>query len=636
VEGYQPHFAADGKALFTALPGGVIKLWDAATGRERAAVRRDAGLWAQFSPDGRLLLTHGYFLVKADGRPELRGLGLVSKLHILPIDVRLWDVATGKELARLPGMDKFNPNAGFSPDGKTIVYPRLEPNETDREELVLWDVEVGKERLVLHARDGVRSGVFSPDGKLLFTGDATGDGLKVWDPATGRRLPDVPGTTDAARWQLSPDGRLFATSPGRGRSFHPGAADLVVYRLSDRRLPPPVVRGRPAQDSPVPPPAPPQEPRRTQAAQALADLQKESEAAAQGLSPKIQAAKTDAERKPLLDEYAEADTRFAARAVRIARDYPSDPAAVEALEFALHHTSGGSGGPYGKVRDEALALVRKGFLRSPGLTRVVYFIAYQGTDPAFDLLAEIAEANPDHAVKGRAAYLLAEALAQKAEHARLLRATPDLLKQPELQEKRAMLEELGKADPDALDRQAERWYTRVKGQYADVVRPEAEAGTLGDAAERALFALHHLGLGKVAPDIEGEDLDGKRFKLSDYRGRVVVLIFCGDWCGPCRAMNPQKQRLVERLAGKPFALLEVNSDEDREAVKRTMRKEGLTWRCWFDGGREGPIARRWNVHSWPTIYVLDARGVIRSKELREQPLDDAVAKLVREAEGRRP
>jgi peroxiredoxin len=136
-------------------------------------------------------------------------------------------------------------------------------------------------------------------------------------------------------------------------------------------------------------------------------------------------------------------------------------------------------------------------------------------------------------------------------------------------------------------------------------------------------ALRHLVLGKTAPDIEGEDLDGKRFKLSAYRGRVVVLIFCGNWCGPCREMNAQKQRLVERLAGKPFALLEVNSDEDREAVKRTMRKEKLTWRCWFDGSHEGPLARRWNVHRWPSIYVLDAKGVIRYKDLRDQPLEGA-------------
>jgi hypothetical protein len=93
-----------------------------------------------------------------------------------------------------------------------------------------------------------------------------------------------------------------------------------------------------------------------------------------------------------------------------------------------------------------------------------------------------------------------------------------------------------------------------------------------------------------------------------------------------------RKLVVERHAGQPFALLEVNSDEDRETVKRTMRKEKLTWRCWFDGGgRQGPIAQRWHVHQWPTIFVLDARGVIRYKELRDDPLDRAVDALLAEA-----
>jgi hypothetical protein len=53
--------------------------------------------------------------------------------------------------------------------------------------------------------------------------------------------------------------------------------------------------------------------------------------------------------------------------------------------------------------------------------------------------------------------------------------------------------------------------------------------TLGEEAGRELFELRHLRVGKTAPEIEGEDLDGKRFKLSDYRGKVVVLDFWGNW-----------------------------------------------------------------------------------------------------------
>jgi WD40 repeat protein len=570
VEGFTAVFAPDGQALATQLAGGVVKLWDTGTGRERAVLRSsdNRGLWPQFSADSRYLLTSPAFPLKTDGQPDL---GHIRKLPLRPLDIRLWDTATGKERVQLPGMKDLDTNASFSPDGKTVAFARLEPDETSREEVVLWDVEAGKERIVLRTPEGVRTASFSPDGKVLFTGDARGKNLKVWDPATGRRLPDLPGVTDPWIVGASPDGRLLAASPGHFEPATAGPADLVVYQLSDQPLPPPVVRGQPAKEAPAPAPpqaAPPraEEPQRTRAAQALADLRKESEADTQAVLPKIQAAKTDAERRPLLDQFTETQARFAARAAAIAHDHPADAAAVEALELALRTTSGGYGGVTGKVRDEALDLIRKEFLRSPDLSRVLYFIAYQHTDPAYDLLAAIADGNPHRVIQGRAAYILANDLLEKADTARVIRIVPDLEKRPEMREKGAIIEQLRKTDPDALERKAEAWYTRVQEKYADVALSEHEPGTLGDAAERGLFALHYLGLGKPAPDIEGEDLEGRRFQLSDYRGRVVVLVFCGNWCGPCREMNPHKQRLVERLADKPFALLEVNSDQDREVV----------------------------------------------------------------------
>jgi thiol-disulfide isomerase/thioredoxin len=227
---------------------------------------------------------------------------------------------------------------------------------------------------------------------------------------------------------------------------------------------------------------------------------------------------------------------------------------------------------------------------------------------------------------------LADALAEKAEIARLIRALPELLDDPELASRKNRLMQFQKSDPDAVARSAEKWYCKVRDQYADVPTYEGSKKTLGESAESGLFALHNLTLGEVAPDIEGEDLDGKQFRLTDYRGKVVVLIFSGHWCGPCRQMNPQKQQLVERYSGKPFVLLEVNSDEDREAVKRIMRKEKLTWHCWFDGGHEGLIDRRWGVHSWPTIFLLDGKGVIRYKELRVPMLDRVVDRLLKETE----
>ena len=71
----------------------------------------------------------------------------------------------------------------------------------------------------------------------------------------------------------------------------------------------------------------------------------------------------------------------------------------------------------------------------------------------------------------------------------------------------------------------------------------AGTGTLAEERGPRLDELRRLGLGRVAPEIEGRDIDGHRFKLSDYRGRVVVLTFSGTWCGPCEAMYPHQREM---------------------------------------------------------------------------------------------
>jgi hypothetical protein len=96
-------------------------------------------------------------------------------------------------------------------------------------------------------------------------------------------------------------------------------------------------------------------------------------------------------------------------------------------------------------------------------------------------------------------------------------------------------------------------------------------------------------------------------------------------------MYPHERSLVKRLEGKPFALLGINSDQDRDALKKVLVKEQITWRSWWDGGStNGPIATTWNVHGWPTIYVLDDKGVIRYKGVRGEAMDKAVDTLLTE------
>ena len=101
-------------------------------------------------------------------------------------------------------------------------------------------------------------------------------------------------------------------------------------------------------------------------------------------------------------------------------------------------------------------------------------------------------------------------------------------------------------------------------------------------------------------------------------------------------MYPHERSLVKRLAGKPFALIGVNSDRDRTALKKTLEKERITWRSFWNGpqGTRGPISTAWNVAGWPTMYLIDHQGVIRHKFLGSpggELLDKLIDEMLEEA-----
>ena len=97
-------------------------------------------------------------------------------------------------------------------------------------------------------------------------------------------------------------------------------------------------------------------------------------------------------------------------------------------------------------------------------------------------------------------------------------------------------------------------------------------------------------------------------------------------------MLPHEKALVERLKDKPFALIGINSDGDTATVRKLLAEQGITWRNAIDVSTEGPWARAWNVSGWPTIYVLDHKGVIRHRDLRDDEFETAVNALLKELE----
>jgi len=101
-------------------------------------------------------------------------------------------------------------------------------------------------------------------------------------------------------------------------------------------------------------------------------------------------------------------------------------------------------------------------------------------------------------------------------------------------------------------------------------------------------------------------------------------------------MFPHERSLVTKLAKKPFALLGVNTDKDGiEKFKANMKTHQINWRSWQDGSTGGPICKQYQIQAFPTLFLIDHKGVIRHKWRGAPPtnvLDEAINQLIKEAE----
>lgn len=182
----------------------------------------------------------------------------------------------------------------------------------------------------------------------------------------------------------------------------------------------------------------------------------------------FQEAKTDAEKKKIFEGYQTKMSALAGQLLGLAQAHPADPVAVDALMMAI-----GIGSDADKEK-------------------------------ATGLLRTTAEKSSDKAVQGHAAFALADHLKER-------------LDDPALKPEGAA----------KLSKEAEEYFDRAAKLLAGST--DAKAKELRAMAEKNLFELRNLLIGKKAPDIEGVDSDGKKFKLSDYVGKVVVLDFWAEW-----------------------------------------------------------------------------------------------------------
>lgn len=262
-----------------------------------------------------------------------------------------------------------------------------------------------------------------------------------------------------------------------------------------------------------------------------------------------------------------------------------------------------------------------------------------------DFLQTVAKDNPDRVNRGQAIFSLGSLNACKAEN---LAEFEQWGKVPFYAASRAKSETTDLTqwgDPKSIADEAERQLEEVVINYADCrdLRPrgDKEQPLLKTEAEKELLELLHFSLGKVALDIEAESIDGKSLKLSDSRGKITVLSFWASWCGPCMQLVPVERALAERMKDKPFTMIGVNGDGVLADAKRAVAREKMTWPSFWNGkaGSAGSISSAWNVSGWPTVYVIDANGIIRFKfEGYGDPisniLNGSVDELMKEMESR--
>lgn len=168
----------------------------------------------------------------------------------------------------------------------------------------------------------------------------------------------------------------------------------------------------------------------------------------------------------------------------------------------------------------------------------------------------------------------------------------------------------------------------VKSETPRKPKPEApkrEQGPQQPLAERGLLAK-----GTEAPAWTLKDSDGKDVKLTDYKGKVVVLDFWGSWCPPCRAAMPGIQKLHEKYKDKGVAVVGMNYERNAAAnPAKFMKDNGYTYNLVL---KADTIADKYKVNGWPTFYILDRQGKVLWSAVGHDPShEEQMAKVIEEA-----
>jgi hypothetical protein len=236
----------------------------------------------------------------------------------------------------------------------------------------------------------------------------------------------------------------------------------------------------------------------------------------------VRDAQTPEDREKAMEKYRKVTTDFAPRMLEFAKKHGKEPVAGEAYSWVL----GSAGGP-GAAAAEAAKHLSADFAQDEKIARGVERLARSQVLEAEQLVRAVIEKNKDAEIQGRASWTLAQMLKNRADQVERIKSMDaDEMKSYVTAFGKEGVDQLSKLDVAKVLAEAETLFEMCATKHGDL---KVFNSTMKEKAEGQLFELRHLTVGKEVPDIEGEDLDGKKFKLSDYRGKVVLLDFWGHW-----------------------------------------------------------------------------------------------------------
>jgi thiol-disulfide isomerase/thioredoxin len=149
---------------------------------------------------------------------------------------------------------------------------------------------------------------------------------------------------------------------------------------------------------------------------------------------------------------------------------------------------------------------------------------------------------------------------------------------------------------------------------------------MGEVVLKPIVPTVNLKVGDAAPDFRVKTLDGKPLKLSDFRGKYVLLDFWATWCGPCVAEMPNLKKVYEAFGqDKRFVMISLSDDSDREAVKKFIKSRDIRWTQVFLGKLSKTIEADYGVYGIPSIFLVGPDGKIAAYNLRGDEVKRAVS-----------